>query len=128
MRQARQVLRGESARSRTPPHREHTTSLSTGISAQQASQIGADERSGRGEPQRAQPEGSKTQPIASTGLRRTRTTARHAEVPDGGTLSVSAFGSLRKTHLVEEKGPMQLSCHFPCFYIHSFTGFLQTRL
>jgi len=84
---------------KTSPQRSHTGSVWTGTSAQQASQIGADERSGRGEPQRAQTEGSKTQPTASMGLRSTRATARQAEVPDGGTLSISALGSLLKTHL-----------------------------
>jgi hypothetical protein len=64
--------------------------------------MGTDERSGRGEPQRAQPEGRRAQLIASRGLRSTRATARHADVPDGGTSSVSEFGSLLKTHLLKE--------------------------
>ncbi|MGB6781530.1 MAG: hypothetical protein WBE36_05680, partial [Terracidiphilus sp.] len=62
------------------PQRPHAGPRATEISIQQTSQIGAWESRGRGEPHRAQQEGSKAQAAASTGLRSTRTTARHAEV------------------------------------------------
>src|SRR5215472_8639214 len=93
----------ESSGLRISPHREHTGSLRSGNSAQQGSQIGTVEMCGRGKPQRVQQAGSNAQLAASTGLRSTRATARHAEVPEGGTSSVSAFGSLLKTHLSSQK-------------------------
>jgi len=61
--------------------------------------MGAEDRCGRGAPQRTQEEGSKTQAKASTGLRRTRATARQREVSEGGTSLVSEPESLLKTHL-----------------------------
>jgi hypothetical protein len=75
-------------------------------SIQQASQIGTEESRGREEPQREQSEGSNAQLAASTGLRSTRATARHAEVSDGGTSSVSELCSLLKTHLASRNRPV----------------------
>jgi len=66
---------------------------------QQDSQIGTEEICGSGEPQRVQQAGNSAQPTASTGLRRTRATARQREVSEGGTSNVSEPESLRKTHL-----------------------------
>lgn len=85
-----------------------------GISIQQASQIGTEERCGRGESQRAQEAGKRAQPSASMGLRSTRATARQREVSDGGTSNVSDFKSLRKTHLTlgrraEPSAPLRTS-------------------
>jgi hypothetical protein len=71
------------------PHRRHAGPSWTGISAQQASQIGTEEKRGRGEPQRAQEAGSTVQVIASRGLRRTRTTARQRDVSDSEPSIVS---------------------------------------
>src|SRR3954452_21447057 len=103
MRQARQVPEREAVSGRRSPQREHTGAFWTGNSAQQLSQTGADDRSGKEEPQRVQTAGSKAQLAASMGLRSTRTTARHAEVPEGGTSTVSALGVLLKTHLSGRK-------------------------
>src|SRR5947209_14955023 len=85
-----------------------------GTSIQQTSQIGTEERRGRGEPQRAQPEGRKAQLAASSGLRRTRATARHVEVLDG-TSNVSEPESLRKTHLTGGE-----AIHPPHHYLYPF--------
>ena len=84
---------------RVSPQRAHAGPLRTGNSVQQTSQMGTEERCGRGEPQRAQEAGSRAQPIAFMGLRSTRATARQREVSDGGTSNVSEPESLRKTHL-----------------------------
>ena len=76
--------------------------------------------SGRGEPQRVQRAGSNAQQAASTGLRSTRATARHAEVPDGGTSSVSAFGSLLKTHLYSQRN-QTVASFLPLFLVYIYT-------
>jgi hypothetical protein len=81
------------------PQQAQTGPLWTGNSVQQTSQIGAEESCGSGEPQRTQQEGRRAQLSASMGLRSTRATARHREVPDGVTSNVSEPESLRKTHL-----------------------------
>jgi len=47
----------------------------------------------------------------SKGLRSTRTTARHREVPEDGTSNVSVPESLRKTHLTVAG---QTQCPPPC--------------
>jgi hypothetical protein len=104
MRQARQRSSGAGAVNGSPQQR-HTSPSRTGISIQQTSQIGAEEKRGRGEPQRVQQAGNSTDPAASRGLRSTRTTARHADVgdsADGGTSNVMEPESLRKTHLDSE--------------------------
>jgi len=123
------VLKMAPAWGRTSPQREHTGSFWAGNSAQQASQIGTVERSGRGEPQRAQTAGSKAQLTASTGLRSTRTTARHAEVPDRGNLPVSAFGLLLKTHLTAGN---RTYCKFlatlPCLYLYAFADSMANQV
>jgi len=85
--------------SRVSPQEKQTGAVWRGISDQQASQIGAEESCGSGEPQRVQEAGRNAQLTASTGLRSTRATARQAEVSDGGTSNVSEPESLRKTHL-----------------------------
>jgi hypothetical protein len=85
---------------RVSPQRAHAGPLRAGNSVQQASQIGTEERCGRGEPQRVQKPGRRAQPRASMGLRSTRATARQREVSDGGTSNVSEPESLRKTHLI----------------------------
>ena len=87
------------ARSSVSPQREQASPSSAGIPAQQRSQIGMEESCGRGEPQSEQEAGRRAQPTASTGLRSTRTTARHLVVSDGGTSNVMEPESLRKTHL-----------------------------
>lgn len=81
------------------PQRVQEGLLRRGNSVQQRSQIGADAKCGSGEPQREQKSGRRAQPRASTGLRRTRATARQREVSKGGTSNVSEPESLRKTHL-----------------------------
>ena len=88
-----------SGASSVSPQRAHTGPLARGNSVQQRSQMGTDERCGRGEPQRAQEAGKRAQLTASTGLRRTRATARQREVSEVGTSNVSEPESLRKTHL-----------------------------
>src|SRR6185437_9854492 len=104
MRHGRQRSSGADAVKGSPQQR-HTSPSRTGISIQQTSQIGAEEKRGRGEPQRVQQAGNSTDPAASRGLRSTRTTARHADVgdsADGGTSNVMEPESLRKTHLDSE--------------------------
>jgi hypothetical protein len=81
------------------PQRAHRGPLRAGNSVQQTSQIGTEERCGRGEPHRVQQAGNSAQPKASTGLRSTRATARQREVSEGGTSNTSEPESLRKTHL-----------------------------
>ena len=79
--------------SRESPQRRQTVPLSLEISDQQASQIGTEERRGRGEPQRAQGAGRRVEPIASDietrGLRSTRAMARQRDVSDSGPSIVS---------------------------------------
>src|SRR6185312_15209284 len=77
----------------------HEESLTTENSVQQASQIGAEERCGRGVPQRVQGEGSSAQDSTSMGLRNTRTTARQREVSEGGRSNARKPELLLKTHL-----------------------------
>src|SRR5271166_3177635 len=81
------------------PQRAHTVLLSTENSVQQTSQMGTEERCGRGEPQREHEDGKRAQLKASMGLRNTRTTARQREVSEVGTSHVSELESLLKTHL-----------------------------
>jgi hypothetical protein len=83
------------------PQREHRDPDWTGTSDQQAAQIGTEERRGSGEPQTEQESRKTVQLTASKGLRSTRDTARHLEIPDSGTSSVDERESLRKTHLAE---------------------------
>jgi hypothetical protein len=73
-------------------------------------QIGTKEGRGRGEPQRVLEAGRRVQTTASTGLRSTRTTARHRVVSAGGTSIVSEPESLRKTHLNRGR-PWSASLH-----------------
>lgn len=61
--------------------------------------MGTEERRGKGEPQKGQDAGRMAQLKASTGLRNTRATARHAEDPELGTSTVSEPEFLLKTHL-----------------------------
>lgn len=72
-------------------------------STQQASQIGAEEKRGRGEPQRTQEAGRSAQLRASRGLRSTRTTARHRVISDDGR-STASNPTLLKTHLTSGAG------------------------
>ena len=81
------------------PQRTHTCPALAENSDQQASQIGAEDSCGRGEPHRAQGAGRRAQLRTSRGLRSTRATARHRVISDGGTSIVSEPWSLRKTHL-----------------------------
>lgn len=81
------------------PQRIHAGPIWPETSDQHASHIGAEENCGRGEAQREQDAGKRMQLTASMGLRSTRTTARHLEIPDSGTPSADKLGSLRKTHL-----------------------------
>ena len=115
------------------PQRAHAGPLRRGISSQQTSQIGTESRRGRGWPQRLQEAGRSTETAASTGLRSTRATARHAEVAKGGTSLVSEPKSLRKTHLFRRSRRSYLIClpvsrnrgksslrnqlNFPCFFL-----------
>ena len=101
----------------------HTTPSRTGISVQQTSQIGTEEKRGRGEPQREQEAGRRAQPTASRGLRSTRATARHREVSDGGTSNVSEPESLRKTHLTWAARTMR-KCRACVTYIYSLFTYL----
>lgn len=56
-------------------------------------------RRNRGLPQWAQGEGNSAQERLSTGLRSTRTTARHAEVSDGGRPTAKGSVRVEKAHL-----------------------------
>jgi hypothetical protein len=85
--------------SRQSPQRAHKVQSRTGKSAQQSSQIGAGERRGKGQPQRAQSSGRRAQLKMSAGLRRTRTTARQREVSGGGTSFANKQEFWWKTHL-----------------------------
>jgi hypothetical protein len=84
-------------------------------SDQQRGQIGTEESCGRGEPQRAQEDGSKAQLKLSiglrsmrAGLRSTRTTARQRVVWASGTSDLRMAESVWKTHLASgNAGPMQ---------------------
>lgn len=73
--------------------------LSEGISFQQTSHTGAEERCGRGEPQRTHEAGSNAEKSASRGLRSTRTTARQRDVPEYGRPNTREPELLLKTHL-----------------------------
>ncbi len=84
------------------PQRTHAGLEWRGISVQQASQIGTEEKRGRGDPQRVQNEGRRVQLAASTGLRSTRAMARQRVISDGGRSIVSEPKSLLKTHLARE--------------------------
>lgn len=110
MRQARQSAYADPCESIESPQRAHARPLWAGNSAQQTSQIGTEERRGRGEPQRTHEEGRRAQLNTSTGLRSTRTTARHRVVSGGGTSNVSEPESLRKTHLIRGR-PRSASLH-----------------
>ncbi len=101
------------------PQRMHAGPVRTETSVQQASQIGAEERCGSGEPHRLQEEGKRAQLTASRGLRSTRATARHAEVSDGGTSNVSEPESLRKTHLAWTEEPLKNTHNPPLIYIYT---------
>src|SRR6185437_14481804 len=117
MRHGRQRSSGADAVKGSPQQR-HTSPSRTGISIQQTSQIGAEEKRGRGEPQREQQAGNSTDPAASRGLRSTRATARHAAVwdsADGGTSIVMEPESLRKTHLDSEGAGTR---HLLTFYVY----------
>jgi hypothetical protein len=119
----RQALQSPDApgRSSESPQREHAAPSRAGISAQQTSQIGMEESRGRGEPQREHVAGRRVQVAASTGLRSTRTTARHRVVSDGGTSNVSEPESLRKTHLNSASVTLPLyaaSITQPCLDLH----------
>ena len=108
---------------RTSPHRGQTGSLCAGNSVQQTSQIGTGERCGRGEPQRAQPAGKSAQPIVSSGLRSTRATARHAEVSEGGTSSVSEPGSLKTApHIRNSRSKFYATS--PYLYLYALVDFI----
>jgi hypothetical protein len=61
--------------------------------------MGAEERRARAKPQRAHEVGRRAQFKLSKGLRRTRTTARHLVVSDGGTTLAFAPALVWKTHL-----------------------------
>lgn len=88
--------------SRESPQRTHAGLEWRGISVQQASQIGTEEKRGRGDPQRVQNEGRRVQLTASMGLRSTRAMARQREISDRGRSIVSEPKSLLKTHLARE--------------------------
>src|ERR1700689_4791856 len=87
------------ASSRVSPQQAQQGPEMAGNSCQQALQIGTEESCGRREPQRVQEAGRRAQVRASSGLRRTRATARQREISDGGTSIVMEPESLRKTHL-----------------------------
>jgi len=114
MRQARQRL-DVPVRSSVSPQREQAAPSSTGILAQQTSQIGTEESRGRGEPHSEHEAGRRAQLTASTGLRSTRATARHRVVSDGGTSNVSEPESLRKTHLDSESAKTALRAQYSAF-------------
>ena len=108
-RQARQRLAGASGpaeevggRSRMSPQRAHMESR-LGRELQTSRQHRLERKRGAGgENRRAEHEaGKRVQLTASMGLRSTRDTARHLEISDGGTSSVSERESLRKTHLAQ---------------------------
>lgn len=103
MRQVRQSVAICSTGGRRSPQLRHTAPLAGTNSAQQASQIGTEVNRGRGLPQRAQGEGNRAQPRASTGLRSTRTTARQPACGDGGNSIMRELESLRKTHLTRDR-------------------------
>ena len=107
------------SKSSESPQRTHAGPLRTVTSIQQASQIGAEERRGRGEPQSLQEEGKRAQLTASMGLRRTRATAHQAEVSDCGTSNVSEPESLRKTHLTWTEVPSIHPATLPLNYTYT---------
>lgn len=84
-----EVLAKEAGASSESPQRAQRGPLRAGISIQQASQIGTEERCGIEEPQREHEAGRMTQPRESMGLRSTRATARQREVSDSGPSIVS---------------------------------------
>ena len=91
------------------PQRTQTGPLWTENSDQQTGQIGTEESSGKGEPQRAQDEGRRAQLKLSIGLRSTRTTARQRVVCANGTSVVRMAVSLEKTHLASGQKPNRCS-------------------
>lgn len=101
MRQVRQSVETEGVAEAVmaSPQRAQTGPLWTENSDQQTGQIGTEESSGKGEPQRAQEEGRRAQLKLSIGLRSTRTTARQRVVCANGTSVVRMAVSLEKTHL-----------------------------
>jgi hypothetical protein len=91
------------------PQRAQTGPLWTENSDQQTGQIGTEESSGNGEPQRAQDEGRRAQLKLSIGLRSTRTTARQRAVCSSGTSVVRMAESMWKTHLASGQKPNRCS-------------------
>jgi len=103
------------------PQRAQTEPDWTGNSDQQTGQIGTEESSGKGEPQRAQEEGSRAQLKLSIGLRSTRTTARQRVVCANGTSAVRMAVSLEKTHLASGQKPNRCS---PMRQVYRMAGIL----
>jgi len=103
------------------PQRAQTGPDWTGNSDQQTGQIGTEESSGKGEPQRAQEEGSRAQLKLSIGLRSTRTTARQRVVCANGTSAVRIAVSLEKTHLASGQKPNRCS---PMRQVYRMAGIL----
>jgi hypothetical protein len=103
------------------PQRAQTEPDWTGNSDQQTGQIGTEESSGKGEPQRAQEEGSRAQLKLSIGLRSTRTTARQRVVCANGTSAVRIAVSLEKTHLASGQKPNRCS---PMRQVYRMAGIL----
>jgi len=103
------------------PQRAQTEPDWTGNSDQQTGQIGTEESSGKGEPQRAQEEGRRAQLKLSIGLRSTRTTARQRVVCANGTSAVRMAVSLEKTHLASGQKPNRCS---PMRQVYRMAGIL----
>jgi len=103
------------------PQRAQTEPDWTGNSDQQTGQIGTEESSGKGEPQRAQEEGRRAQLKLSIGLRSTRTTARQRVVCANGTSAVRIAVSLEKTHLASGQKPNRCS---PMRQVYRMAGIL----
>ncbi len=105
----------------------HTGPLEKGISIQQASQTGTEQRRGSGEPQREQGAGRRVEPIASRGLRSTRTMARQRDVSDSEPSIVSEPEFLRKTHLTLAAREMEIAAPALSISIALSLRFLQVR-
>jgi hypothetical protein len=103
------------------PQRAQTEPDWTGNSDQQTGQIGTEESSGKGEPQRAQEVGRRAQLKLSIGLRSTRTTARQRVVCANGTSAVRMAVSLEKTHLASGQKPNRCS---PMRQVYRMAGIL----
>jgi len=103
------------------PQRAQTEPDWTGNSDQQTGQIGTEESSGKGEPQRAQEVGRRAQLKLSIGLRSTRTTARQRVVCANGTSAVRIAVSLEKTHLASGQKPNRCS---PMRQVYRMAGIL----